>query len=796
MPRQTKVTKKRSTAGKAAPGPDRRSRQRPPSVKASRRAGYRWSTRLLALAFLFSLVFGVYLLYLDNLVQIKFDGKRWSVPARVYGRPLDLYAGARIGPEQMAEELIRLGYRKLSHPDKQASWSRNHNRFLVRTRPFTFWDGSEPERFLDLRFDGDRLAGLYDAGGAPLALVRLEAPEVGSIYPSHNEDRILISKDQLPELLVKGLLAVEDRSFYSHHGVDPKAILRALWANLRAGGLVQGGSTLTQQLIKNLYLTQERTLWRKLNEAAMAVILDARYAKDEIMGAYANEIYLGQDGSRAIHGFGLASRFYFNRPLAELDLPRLALLVGMIRGPSLYDPRRHPERAKQRRDKVLEMMLQQGAISEQQQRQAVAAPLGIGNPGSGGEVRYPAFLTLVRRQLHSDYREEDLTSEGLRIFTTLDPWVQEQAEKALSSRLDLLEKAHKLPAGKLEGAVVVAATGSGEVLAVVSGRRTEFSGFNRALDAVRPIGSLIKPVVYLAALMQPQRYTLTTRIADAPVSLKIPGGKRWTPQNYDRTSHGRVTLFQALTHSYNLATVNLGLDVGLEAVSSLLADLGISRKVEVVPALLLGALSLPPLEVAQLYQTLAAGGFHSPLRAIREVQSSDGIALQRYPLTVRQSVDQGPVYLLNRNLQEVVRSGTGRALSSFLSADLRLAGKTGTTDELRDSWFAGFDSDRVAVVWVGRDDNSPAGLSGSQGAMRVWGDLMRRLKPEPLLLPAPASVDNVWVDTNSGLLADENCANAELMPYLKGSAPVTASSCVTRPAPAQSVGDFFRGLFE
>jgi len=794
MPKRTKGSKKRSSTRKSTAKPARRSNPKRRRRGAAKRVGYSWSTRLLALAFLFSLVGGVYLLYLDNLVQMKFDGKRWSVPARVYGRPLELYAGANINRQQLTAELNRLGYRKVRHPKSQASWSRNKGRFLIRTRPFTFWDGFEPERYLDLRFDGDRLTALSSAAGESLALVRLAAPEVGSLYPSHNEDRLLLSRDQLPELLVKGLLAVEDRAFFSHHGVDPKAILRAVWANIRAGGLVQGGSTLTQQLIKNLYLTRERTLWRKLNEAAMALMLDARYGKDEIIEAYANEIYLGQDGSRAVHGFGLASRFYFNRPLEELDLPRLALLVGMIRGPSLYDPRRHPARAKKRRNLVLELMSQQGAISDREMQKAKKSPLGVGKPGSGGDVRYPAFLSLVRRQLQRDYRDEDLTSEGLRIFTTLDPWIQTQSEKALSTRLGLLEKRHRLPTGRLQGAVVVAASGSGEVTAVVSGRKAGFAGFNRALDAVRPIGSLIKPVVYLAALMQPRRYTLSTRVEDEPISMKLPGGKRWTPHNYDRKVHGAVTLYQALAHSYNLATVNLGMDIGLDEVTDLLADLGVSRQVDVVPALLLGALSLSPLEVTQIYQTLAAGGFHSPLRAIREVQSKEGDTLQRYPLTVRQAADQGPVYLLNRNLQEVVSSGTGRGLSNFVSTNLGLAGKTGTTDELRDSWFAGFDGDKVAVVWVGRDDNSSAGLTGSQGAMRVWGDLMRRIKPSSLYLQAPASVESVWVDMDSGLLADENCTNASLMPYLNGSAPVTESSCIT--GSGSGVGNFFRGFFE
>ncbi|MCP5416201.1 MAG: penicillin-binding protein 1B [Chromatiaceae bacterium] len=794
MVRASKGSKTARTAGRQTSRP---ASKRSPAKRKNgpgERVGYRWSTRLLALAFLFVLVLGVYLLYLDNLVRMKFDGKRWAVPARVYGRPLELYAGASISPEQLVAELDRLGYRKVRHPDAQATWSRNNSRFLIRTRPFQFWDGTEPEHYLDLRFEGDRLARLSGTGGAPLALVRLDAPEVGSLYPAHNEDRVLLSREQLPESLVKGVLAVEDRSFYSHHGVDPKAILRAVWANLRAGGVVQGGSTLTQQLIKNLYLSRKRTLWRKVNEAAMALLLDARYGKDEILTAYANEIYLGQDGNRAIHGFGLASRFYFNRPLEELDLPRLALLVGLIRGPSLYDPRRHPERAQQRRDLVLQLMQQEGAISEQQLQQAVKAPLGVGKPGSGGEARYPTLLALVWRQLQSDYREEDLTSEGLRIFTTLDPWIQEQSEKALSSRLALLEKRNRLPSGKLEGAVVVVAAGSGEVLAVVGGRDPGYAGFNRALDAVRPIGSLIKPVVYLGALMQPRRYTLTSRIEDKPVTMRLAGGKRWTPQNYDHKSHGSVTLLQSLSHSYNLATVNLGMELGVARVAGLLEDIGITRQVEQVPALLLGALSLSPLEVAQIYQTFAAGGFHSPLRAIREVQSKGGSVLQRYPLTVRQAVDQGPVYLLNRNLQEVVSSGTARGLSAFLPAYLNLAGKTGTTDELRDSWFAGFDNDRVAVVWIGRDDNSPAGLSGAQGAMQVWGDLMRRFNPDPLNLPAPTSVEQIWVDAESGLLADEHCTNAVLLPYLRGSAPVTRSSCINETG--QGIGNFFRGLFE
>ena len=769
-------------------------RRRPQKKKGrGRRSGSRrWLTRLLALGLLFGLVVGLYLLYLDHQVKLKFEGKRWAVPARVYGRPLELYPGAAISPEQLVAELNVLGYRKVRSPKQVATWSRNKNRFLVRTRPFLFWDGSEPGAYLDLRFRGNQLDSMKDAAGRELALIRLEAPEVGSIYPSHNEDRVLIQRDDLPELLVQALIAVEDRSFYSHSGIDPKAILRAVLANVRAGRMVQGGSTLTQQLVKNFYLTQERTLWRKLNEAAMALMLDAHYGKDEILEAYANEIYLGQDGSRAIHGFGLASHFYFNRPLQELDLPRLALLVGLARGPSYYDPRRHPERARQRRNLVLDILNRQGVISDEEKQQAAASELGITTRRGKGGGRYPAFLDLVRRQLHRDYREEDLTSEGLRIFTTLDPWVQQQAEMAMVSRLKRLEERNKLPPDQLQGAAVVAGSEGGEILAVVGGRETGFEGFNRALDAVRPVGSLIKPVVYLAALMNPDRYTLITRLQDEPISIRGRNGKTWTPRNYDRVAHGEVPLHQALAKSYNLATVNLGMELGLEQILELLEKLGISRPVMPVPSLLLGAVSLSPLEVAQLYQTFAAAGFHAPLRAIREVQAGDGEPLQRYPLTVHQAVPPGPVYLLGRNLQEVVRSGTGAGLSAFVSKELNLAGKTGTTDNLRDSWFAGFSGDMVAVVWVGRDDNSPAGLTGARGALRVWGDIMRRLKPAPLGLLRPDPVETVWIDSETGLRADERCQTARQYPFIKGSAPVLESSCVGS-GPIQRL---FRSFFE
>lgn len=784
--RKSSRTTKRKPVARKGRRPARKGQRR-------QRRGGRWITRLLALGFLLTLVAGVYLLYLDHTVRIKFEGKRWAVPARVYGRPLELYPGSRVGPDQLLAELQRMGYERVGYPKRAASWSRNGERVLVRTRGFHFLDGETPGRFLDIRFSGDGISQLSEIGGGELALARLEAPEIGSIYPSHNEDRVLVKREQLPELLVQTLIVMEDRTFYQHHGVDPRAIARAVWVNLRAGGVVQGGSTLTQQLVKNFYLTRERSLWRKLNEAAMALLLEAHYEKDQILGAYANEIYLGQDGGRAIHGFGLASHFYFNRSLQELDLPQLAMLVAQVRGPSYYDPRRHPERARKRRNLVLEVMQEQGVITAGQAANARQAPLGIREKGDG-RGSYPAFMDLVRRQLHRDYREEDLTSEGLRIFSTLDPWTQQQAEAGVTKRLAALEKQHRLPDGKLEGAAVLVDSESGEVRAMVGGRSARYAGFNRALDAVRPIGSLIKPVVYLAALMQPGRYTLVTRLNDAPLTIKGSDGKRWQPDNYDHKAHGEVPLHQALANSYNLATVRLGMELGLDHVVELLEQLGITRPINPVPAMLLGSVSLSPLEVAQIYQSFAAGGFYSPLRAIRGVQSNSGEALQRYPLTVRQAVDSGPVYLLNRNLQEVVRNGTGRGLSRYIDSEYNIAGKTGTTDKLRDSWFAGFSGNLVGVVWVGRDDNKPAGLTGSSGALQVWGDMMRRVRPSPLQLLRPDSVETVWVDPPSGFRADEGCEGARQYPFIIGSAPRVNASCVGQGG--GSIRQLFRSFFE
>ncbi len=735
----------------------------------------RWLLLVLAAGGLAALLYG---LHLDGTVRAKFEGKRWALPARVYARPLELYAGRSLSAESLERELDRLKYRKVDEPHREGTYTREGGRFLVRTRAFRFWDGAEPERELDIRIADGRVESMKDAaGGADPALVRLDAALIASIYPNHNEDRVLVRREDMPDLLVSTLMAVEDRSFYDHWGVDPMAIARAMLRNLQAGAVVEGGSTLTQQLVKNFYLTQDRTLARKINEAFMAVVLDLRYPKDEILAAYANEIFLGQDGNRAIHGFGLASHFYFNRPLDALGIPETALLVALIKGPSYYDPRRNPERATQRRNLVIDTLRDQDVITPEQAEVAKSAPLGVSDKGGRPAGAYPAFLQLVRRQLQRDYQEEDLRSEGLRIFTTLDPLAQAAAEEAVAKRLPELEKSRGFKTGTLEGAAVVASSAQGEVLAMVGGRDAAYAGFNRAMEAVRPIGSLIKPVIYLTALSEPERYNLASTLSDTAVSLRAGSGKLWQPQNYDHKTRGPVPLYKALASSYNLATVNLGLELGVERVVEMLGRLGVQRHVDAVPAMLLGSVSLTPIEVGQVYQTIAAGGFRAPLRAIREVLDVSGRPLNRYPLAVEATVSSESAYLVTWAMQQVVKQGTATWLNKRLPKGLTVAGKTGTTNELRDSWFAGFSGDKVTVAWVGRDDNKPTKLSGSTGALRIWGDIMASIENQPLSDLVPDGIQEVFLDPANGLLAGEGCGRALAVPVDLHGMPTSTSNC-------------------
>jgi penicillin-binding protein 1B len=738
-------------------------------------------------------VLAVFAVYLDAVVQEKFSGKRWTVPAKVYARPLELFVGQKLSKDDFLKELDALGYRRESAVAGPGGVSVAGNNIELHSRGFQFYESSEPSQRVRVRFSGDYVAGLTQAGGGNLAVARLEPLLIGGLYPAHQEDRVLIKLEQVPPYLVETLVAIEDREFFNHFGVSPKGIARAVWINTTAGQLRQGGSTLTQQLVKNFYLTNERTLVRKATEAMMAVLLELHYEKTDILEAYLNEVFLGQDGQRAVHGFGLASQYFFSQPLSELKIDQVALLVGMVKGPTFYNPRRNPERALERRNLVLDVLAEQGVASPEIVAEAKQKPLGVTQRGSMADSSFPAFLDLVKRQLREDYQEQDLTEEGLRIFTSFDPILQLKAETALADSLKRLSG--RKGVDEVEAGMVVTNPESGEVQALIGSRQPRFAGFNRALDAVRPIGSLIKPAIYLAALERPSQYTLTSLLEDQPFSIKGQNGQVWSPQNYDRKAHGTIYLYQGLVNSYNLSSAKLGLEVGVPTVLQTLERLGVEHKWPAYPSMLLGAGGLSPLEVANMYQTLANGGFNTPLRGIRNVLTADGEPLKRYPFQIQQRFDSGAIYLLQNAMQRTMSEGTGRSVYNQLPRSLALAGKTGTSNDSRDSWFAGFSQDLLAVVWLGRDDNGPTPLTGATGALQVWTEFMRKADPLPLDMPLPDNVVQAWVDANTGLGSDPSCPNVVQMPYIRGSQPAAGPACGIR-APVNEVMDWVRGWLD
>jgi penicillin-binding protein 1B len=697
---------------------------------------------------------------LNSEIEQTFEGKRWSLPAVLYARPLELYPGLELTQEMLEKELQLAGYRREVRVQDAGGYNRSGTTFQLVTRDFVYPSGLEKSVAISVVITNDHVARLTETGsGSPLAFSRIDPARIGSFHPLVHEDRIVLQSSEIPLLLRETLIAVEDKAFFSHHGISIVGIARAFLANIAAGKTVQGGSTLTQQLVKNLFLNRQRTLSRKIQEAVMAVLLDFNYSKEEILTAYCNEVYLGQDGARAIHGFAMASQFHFRRDLKDLSVSQIATLVGMVKGPIYYDPLKKPDNAFSRRAVVLGIMRTENIIDQQTALAAEKQPLTDVVPQKNSFNRFPAFLELVRRQLQTEYREEDLKSNGLKILTTLDPQVQWQVEHQLLNSVNEIED--RTGVKNIEGAVVVTGRENGEILAIAGGRNALQPGFNRALDASRHIGSLVKPAVYLTALAK--GYTLASPLLDTEIHLDN-NGESWRPENYDQISHGRVGLYTALAKSYNQATVRLGLEVGLSEVISTLAMLGYSKPIEPYPSLLLGAIDMSPLEVTQFYQTIASGGFYLPLRSIRAVMDNDDSLLTRYGLEVEQHFSPELMFLLTHGLQRVMEEGTGSRYRP--TASRSYAGKTGTSDNLRDSWFAGFSGDRLSVVWLGRDDNKPTKLTGASGALIVWGRIMQGLRTAPLEQSEPAGID--WGRIDAGTLQWTHPLNPDstLLPFI------------------------------
>lgn len=733
---------------------------------------------LLLLGMFFSLVVLLYVIYLDFEVRDRFKGRLWSVPSKVYARSLTLAQGMTLNADSFEYELKLMAYEEVRYiPQQPGQYRRWQNNFELISRPFKDDETESASSAIRLEIAANKLVQMKRLfQPQPIESVRLDPALIGSIYPRETEDRQLLKLDDVPERLIKTLIAVEDRSFYEHFGINPLAIMRALWVNLKAGAKRQGGSTLTQQLVKNLFLSPERSYWRKINEAIMALLLELHYDKNSILEAYINEVYLGQNKKASIHGFELGSQFYFDRPLNKLSPEQGALLIGLIKGPSYFNPRRHPERALERRNVVLEVMRDQQVIGNLLYKKSVRKPLAVDSLSRFADRQFPAFIDLVKRQLHSRFSSDELKKEGLQIYTTFDPQVQHVAEQSVKNVLKTIQyRAHDVP---LQTAVVITDIKSSAVLALIGGRDAGFRGFNRALDASRQIGSLIKPAIYLAALQAggtgKDSIHLSTKLDDSLLALKFRDGQVWQPQNYDKHFRGDVILFDALVHSYNVPSVRLGLKIGLGEIVKTLRNLGLQKEVPVYPSMLLGAFELTPFDVASMYQTIAADGHQLGLHSIKRVLSHQGEPLVYFAEEAKYTIEESNVYLVKTALHAVTQQGTAKRLKSI---EKNLAGKTGTTDDLRDSWFAGFGGNKLGVVWVGNDDNLATGLTGASGALSVWKDIFQNLPVTSIDLVAPENISFHEVDRKSGLLAGFSCSNTVKLPFLPDRQPTRYADC-------------------
>lgn len=727
--------------------------------KTARKPASRWFAWFWRLLFIGLIGFASWLVYLDAQLRSQFDGNKWALPAKVYARPLMLYPGLLLTEQQLKAELQWNDYQAVSHVMNPGTYGRDGDDWIIYRRSFSFYDKTEAAMRIRLSFKYDRIAEVQ-VDGISQPLARIEPQYIGGIFPAHHEDRDLIALKDVPPALVAALVAVEDRAFFEHYGISIRGILRALKANIAAGRTVQGGSTLTQQLVKNFFLTNERSLSRKIREAFMALLLEFHYSKEEILEAYLNEVYVGQSGRRSIHGIALASRFYFAKNVAQLQLEEIALLVGMIKGPSYYNPFRNPQRAKQRRDVVLGVMQQLNIISDAQRIRAQGMPVKVSASGRAGQREYPAFIELVKQQLQQDYRLEDLQNEGLRIYTTLDPWLQHATEKSIQGHLSNLERRYGYKEPVFESAAVVSSVDGAEVRALVGSRKVRFFGFNRALQAKRSIGSLAKPAVYLTALNS-GRYDWASIIEDKAVRVAGQDGSLWQPKNYDKKDHGPVFMADALALSLNQATARLGMRVGLGQVADTFEKLG-AGSVPPYPSILLGALSMTPLQVNQMFQTYASGGFYMEPRAIQSVTTAAGDILTSYALQSKQQFSPQQIENLRYGMQQVVVKGTARRLAKTFDSH-GIAAKTGTSNDQRDAWFAGFDNRHLGVIWVGRDDNQATRLTGASGALPIWENIFRQVGVEPL---APlAELEWAWVN-RSGQIVDEDCDAVRRLPLL------------------------------
>lgn len=726
--------------------------QEPPRKKGAKR----WLTMLsIKIGIVAAVVFGVMFLYFSSVVYSEYDtvDDKWVLPAVVYSRALELYPDQRLSIEQMVYELKLLKYRQSSNPTKSGEYAVNYKtgRIVVIRRPFTFPDGKEERMTFMIEFADKRVSRILNADTRQeLSYVRMDPvllDRINRIDPK--EDRIFISLAEVPKMLITTLLEIEDRSYYSHMGVNFMAIGRAFVKNLMAGRVVEGGSTITQQLVKNYFLSSQKSYARKLKEIIMAIIMDQRYTKNQILEAYMNEIYLGQNGNAGIYGFGLASYFYFGIPVSELSIDQMALLVGLIKGPSYYDPWRREENAIERRNTVLAVLRNRGHLTEAEYEQYSSRPVGVIRRGSMNYSKTPAFMGLLKMEIAERFGDEFLSGNGIRIFSSLDPQSQAAAEKAVASELDAIEK--RSGRKGLEAAMVVSSWRTAEVAAVVGSRTPQYEGFNRVIEGRRQIGSLAKPFVYHTAFSR--GYHLGNIVTDEPITVRLSDGKLWSPKNDDNRFRGPIKVIRAMSRSLNVPTVKIGMNVGLKQVVNTFKAVGLKKDLPLYPSILLGSMELTPYELNAIYAGLATEGVYTSLTTLRTIVKDGEVVYERGNTRQPKSLDSRDVYLTIYGMTEATRTGTGRRLGNMFPK-INIASKTGTTNDNRDTWSTGMDSEELVTTWVGYDDNKSTNLYGASGALMVYAAYLKERGVNSLELKRPAGVKFVNFNTSGQVVAD------------------------------------------
>ena len=757
-----------------------------PSSSATKRSWLRWCVNtFFKLSIVGVLALGLYAIYLDGKVRSTFEGQRWEVPVQVFGQVETLTRGDKLILSELKSTLLATGYERVDKVKEAGQFALSKSRVIIFQHDFDFGDGEEEAAKVTIDVANNQVTNLY-LEQSPTQSIRLTPVFIDRILPESKEDRVLASLETVPQKLLDTLLLVEDRDFYFHKGVSITGIFRALVTNITAGRTVQGGSTLTQQLVKNMFLTREKTITRKVNEALMALILEYRYSKDQLLEAYINEVYLGQHYANGIYGFGLAADFYFGQSIEDLKPQQMALLIGQVKGPSYYDPWRFPERAKKRRNLVLRLMFEQNFISVNEFESAVESSLSVRKSRRMVKQKYPAYIQRVKAELSRILSETEQQS-GIKVYTGFSLFSQQAAEQTVAKKLADLEKQHG--ENELEAAMIVTDVSSGEVRAVVGGREVGYAGFNRALHAKRPIGSLIKPAIFLAALERYEQFNFATVLDDAPITLTSEAGDEWRPKNYDGKYRESVNLHDALVESLNVPTVNLGMKIGLDNVASAIALLGYEEALVYRPSMLLGSINMSPWEINQLYVPLANKGDYQRAHVINKIVSPKGETLFEFTEPAEPRLSDNGAYLIDYALQHVTQRGTAKSLTWRLK-NKKLAGKTGTTNDQRDSWFAGYDENLLVTTWLGRDDNRETKLTGSSGALVLFADFMSKQKIENIRPILPESIALQKFENKSGNAVNEDCLDTVEFPVVTSG--LVVKSCLEKPEEKKS---WFEKLF-